>query len=204
MRGVCRRERVGVNTCPLQQRLRRSPECRGESECVACHRGKCGEPRADELVQPNRNRKRFERVDVHIKNARQFQREERIPTRSLVDAEQRLAAEVPAEAVVQELMQRADAERSNRQPLDAPRLQRLLQPGRLGASDKPPGEQHENRARGESSQRKRERARRGRVEPLNVVDRKQNRLPLAEQVQHVAYSHAERAVINRIVCGLLT
>ena len=120
-----------------------------------------------------------------------------------MDAEQRLAGERPPETVVQQPMERADAERSNRQPLDAPRIQRLLQPGRLGAGDRPPGEQHENRARSESSQRERKRARRGRVEPLNVVDRKQNRLPLAEQVQHVAYRHAERAVINRIVCGLL-
>ena len=203
VRGDCRRERVGGNTCPLQERLRRRPQCRGERERVARHRGKSGEPRADELVQPLRNRKRLERVDVHVENACQLQREERITAGPLVDAEQRLAGERPPETVVQQPMERADAERSNRQPLDAPRIQRLLQPGRLGASDEPPGEQHENRARSESSQRKRKRARRGRVEPLNVVDRKQNRLPLAEQVQHVAYRHAERAVINRIVGGLL-
>jgi hypothetical protein len=100
-------------------------------------------------------------------------------------------------------MERADAERSDRQPLDAPRIQRLLQPGRLGVGDEPAGEQHENRARGEPSQRERKRARRGRVEPLNVVDCEQNRLARAEQVQHVAYRYAEGAVINRIVCGLL-
>ena len=204
VRGDCRRERVGRNTCALQERLRRRPQCRGERERVTRHRGKCGEPCADELVQLLRNRERLERVDVHVENACQLQREERVTAGPLVDAEQRLAAERPPETVAQQPMERADAERSNRQPLDAPRLQRLLQPGRLGAGDKPPGEQHENRARSESSQRKREGARRGRIEPLNIVDRKQNRLLLAEQVQHVAHRHAERAVIDRIVCGLLT
>ena len=181
VRGDCRRERVGRNTCPLQERLRRRPQCRGERERVARRRGKSGEPRANELVQRLRNRKRLERVDVHVENACQLQREERITAGPLVDAEQRLAGERPPETVAQQPMERADAERSNRQPLDALRIQRLLQPGRLGASDEPPGEQQENRARSESSQRERKRARRGRVEPLNVVDGNQNRLPLAEQ-----------------------
>ena len=57
----------------------------------------------------------------------------------------------------------------------------------------------QNRTRSESSQRKRQRARRGRVEPLNVVDGKQNRLSLTEHMEHVAYRHADRAVIDRIV-----
>ena len=114
VRGECRRERVGRNTCPLQKRLRRRPQRRGERERVARHRGKSGEPRADELVQPLRNRKRLERVDVHLENACQLQREERIAARPLVDAEQRLAGERPPETVVQQPMERADAERSNR------------------------------------------------------------------------------------------
>jgi hypothetical protein len=120
-----------------------------------------------------------------------------------VDAEQRLAGEGPPEAVVQEPMERTDAERPHPQPLDALRIQRLLQPRPLGTIGEPSGEQHQNRTGGKSSQCERERARRGRVEPLDVVDGKQNRLPLAEQVQHVAYGHAERAVVNRIVCRLL-
>ena len=145
VRGDRRRERVGRNPRPLQERLRRRPECRGERERVARRRGKSGEPRADELVQRLRNRERLERVDVPVENACQLQREERITARPLVDAEQRLAGERPPEAVVQEPMERADAERSHPQPLDALRIQRLLQPRRLGAIDEPSGEQHENR-----------------------------------------------------------
>ena len=199
VRGECRRERVRRDTRPLQERLRRRPQRRRERERVARRRGKSREPRADELVERLRNRERLERVDVHVENACQLQRKERVTARPLVDAKQRLAREGPPETVVQQPMERADAERPNRQALDALRIQRLLERRRLRAVDEPPGEQHEHRARSESSQRKRERARRGRVEPLNVVDGKQNRLSLAEQVQHVAYRHGERAVIDRIV-----
>ena len=120
-----------------------------------------------------------------------------------MDAEQCLAGEGPPQAVVQEPMERADAERSNRQPLDARRIQRFLQPGRLGAGDGPLGEEHEDTARSKSSQRERERVGRGCVEPLNVVDCKQNRFLLAEQVQHITYRHGKRALINWIVRGLL-
>ena len=117
-----------------------------------------------------------ERVDVGVENAGQLQREERVPARPLVDAEQRLAREGPAEPVAQEPMERADAERSHRQPLDALRAERLLESRRLRSVDEPPGEQQEHAARGEPSQRERERARRGGVEPLDVVDRDEKRL----------------------------
>ena len=79
------------------------PSADGERERVARGRRKTGEPRAHELVERLGNRQRLERVDVHVENARQLQREERIAARPLVDAEQRLARERPAEAVVQEL-----------------------------------------------------------------------------------------------------
>ena len=60
-------------------------------------------------------RKRLSRVDVHIENAGQLQREERVTARPLVDAEQRLARERPVEPVAQEPVERADAERPDGQ-----------------------------------------------------------------------------------------
>jgi hypothetical protein len=100
-------------------------------------------------------------------------------------------------------MKGADTERSNRYALDALAFQRLLQRGRLAGRDEPPGEQQQNRARRESSQRERKRARRRRVEPLNIVDGEQDRLPLAQHLQHVAHRHADRPVIDRIAGRLL-
>jgi hypothetical protein len=95
-------------------------------------------------------------------------------------------------------MQRADAERPYRQPLDALQSERSLQLRRLGRVDEPPGEQQENRAGRKSSQRERKRARRGRVEPLDVVDGDEKRLLFAQKLEHVANRDRERAVINGI------
>src|SRR3954469_16337780 len=191
-------ERVCRNARPLQERFRRRPECRGERERLARGRGKPGETRADELVERLRHRERLERVDVHVKNADQLQGEERVPTRPLMDAEQCLAGERPLETVVEEPMQRADAERTYRQPLDALRGECALELRRLRSVEKPPSQQHEYTLRNQSSQRKRKRVRRGRVKPLNIVDGNQDRLRLAETVQHVAHRHGERAAIDGI------
>ena len=58
---------------------------------------------------------------------RSSQREERIPARLLVDPEQGLACELSAETIAQEAMERADAERTDREPADALRVERLLE-----------------------------------------------------------------------------
>jgi hypothetical protein len=50
----------------------------------------------------------------------------------------------------------------------------------------------------EPSQRERQCARRGWVEPLDVVDSDQNRLPFAQNLQHAVHRHREGAVINAI------
>ena len=175
VRGDGRVERVRRDARPLQERLRRRAQRRDERERLARGRRKRGDPRAHELVERLGNRQRLERVDVGVERAGQLQREERIAARPLVDAEQRLPREGPAEPVAQEPVDRADAERSHRQPPDALRAERLLEPRRLRPLDEPPGEQQAHVARVEPSQRERERARRGRVEPLDVVDGDQHR-----------------------------
>jgi len=61
------------------------------------------------------------------------------------------------------------AARCARAAADAFRIERLLESRRLRAADQPPGEEHEQVVGGEPAQRERECARRGRVEPLDVV-----------------------------------
>jgi len=202
VRDGCRLEHVCRNARPLQERLRRRAQRGGEPERLARRRGQAGEPRPDELVERLWNRERLERIDVRVEGAGELHREERIPTRPLVDAEQRLACEGPVEPVAQERVERADAERSHRQPLDALRAERVLQLRRLGAVDAPSGEQHEHTARSEPSHGERKCAQRGGVEPLHVVDGNEDRLPFAEKLQHVVHRHGERAAIDRAVCLL--
>jgi hypothetical protein len=131
-------ERVCRNARPLEERFRRRPERRGERERLARGRGKPGESRADELVERLGHRERLERVGVHVQNAGKLQGEERVPTGPLMDPEQCLAGERPLETVVEEPMQRADAERTYRQPLEALRGERMLQLRRLRSVDEPP------------------------------------------------------------------
>jgi hypothetical protein len=113
-RNDCRVEHVCRNARPLQEGLRGGAQRRGERERLASGRGESGDPRAHELLQRLGNRERLNWVDVRVKNAGQLQCEERISTRPLVDAEQRLTREGPAEPVAQEPMECAEAERTHR------------------------------------------------------------------------------------------
>ena len=144
--------------------------------------GKRAEPLAHELLERLRDRKRLERVDVGVEHAGQFEREERVPARALVDPEQRLPREWSVEPVVQKAVQGADAEGPDRQPPDALLLERLFELRWPRALDCAPREQHEHAVGLDPSQREREHRRRGRVEPLDVVDRDHDRPALAQQL----------------------
>jgi hypothetical protein len=120
-----------------------------------------------------------------------------------VDAEERLARERPAEAVAQEQMERAGAERSHRQRADALGAERLLELRRLRSLDEPSGEQQARAVPLEPPQRERKCSRGGRVEPLNVVDGNQKGLPLAEKLQRIAHGHGQRPAIHRIARRVL-
>jgi hypothetical protein len=181
-----------------EERLRRGAERRGERERLARRGRESGDPCAQELFKGLGDRQRLEWVDVHVENARKLHREEGVSIRSLMNAEQCLARERSAEPVAKELVERADAERSHRQALDRFLPERLVETRRLRFVNETPGQQNANVACGEPAGRKCERARRGCVEPLDVVDGDQNRLIFAEKLQHVAHRDGHRALIDRI------
>ena len=110
----CRFERIRLNARPLQERFRRCAQRRGELERLAGGCRKTGKPRAHELFEQLGDRQRLQRVDVCAEHPGELQREEGVSARGLVDAEQRLAREGPAEPFVQEPMKRTDAERPDR------------------------------------------------------------------------------------------
>jgi hypothetical protein len=191
-------ERVRRNARARQQRLRCRAQRRGDRERLARRRWQPGEPHAHEVFERLGNRERLKRIGVRLQRAGQFQREERIPAGHLVDAEQCLAGEGSAEPAKQEPVNRADAERPHTQPLDPFRIERPLESRPPRPVDEPSSEQQTHVAARQSSQRERERARRGWVEPLDVVDRDQNRFALAQQVQHVAHRDGQRAGIDGV------
>ena len=189
----CGGERLRRNTSTLEERHRRRSQCRSERKGVARGCRKADETRAHDLVQRLRNRQRLERVDVLGKDASELQREERISARALVDAQQRLARERPADLVVKEPVQRTDAQRADPQPFN---VDRLLERGRL----QPAGEDQPDGA-AEASQREGKCARRRGIEPVDIVDRNNDRLPLAQELEHIAYGHGDRAIVGGVDRG---
>jgi hypothetical protein len=145
-----------------------------------------------------RDRKRLKRVEVHRENAGQLQREERIPARQLVDPEQRLARERRSDPIAQKPMERPHAERPDDDVPGAVRTERAFELRPMRALDQPPCEQKADGVRVEPPQGEREGTRRGRVEPLNVVDGDQYRSRLAHKLQDVAHCNREGAVIDGI------
>jgi hypothetical protein len=135
---------------------------------------------------------------VLVEDAGKLECEERIPARSLVDAEQRLARERPVEPVAQELVERTDAERPNPNALDRVPADGLVQSGWLRFVDRAPGQEETNVVCAEAAKRERERARRRGVEPLDVVDGDHERCAIAEHLEDVANRDGERALVDAI------
>jgi hypothetical protein len=94
-------------------------------------------------------------------------------------------------------VERTDAERSNRDAFDPIRSKRANECMRL-LVEEPPSKQQADTRCGQPAERERERARRGRVEPLDIVDGDHHRLALTEEPDHVAHRNGERALIDAI------
>src|SRR5262245_66489499 len=88
------------------------PSAEASASAVAGGRGEPGQPVADELLERLGNRQRLGRVDRVAEHA--LEREERVAARALVDPEERLAGERPAEAVAEHAVHGADAQRAQR------------------------------------------------------------------------------------------
>ena len=166
-------QRVRVDAGPLEQRGRGSPECGCESERLARRRGKAGEARTQEPLERLRDGKRLCRVDLEAQGAPELERVERIAARALVDPEQRLTRKGPIHSVAQKPVQRADAQRPERQPLDVLLCERLLDLRRLCAACAAPCKEKAHAACIEPPQTRR-RARRSRPR-RTTADRRSRR-----------------------------
>ncbi|MFL6013184.1 MAG: hypothetical protein ACJ74P_02595 [Gaiellaceae bacterium] len=187
MRGNRRFEDADGDARPPEQSLRGRAERRGERERPAGGCRECVDPGAYELLERLGDRERLQRVDVGVEDAGELEREERIPARPFVDAKQRLAREGRAEAVTQESVEGAGAQRSDRHSPDAIGGKRLLDPRRLRLVSEPAREQQEHSIRVQPAERKRKCAGGRRVEPLHVVHRNENRLAFAEELEEAAH-----------------
>ena len=141
--------------CGLE-RLRRDPARRSRgsgavpsaaaSASAGASRGEPGHPPVHELVQSLRHRQRLRRIHLCTEGAGDLERVERIAARLLVNAQQRLAGEDATHAIVQERVERADAERAQRQPPEARLRQGPLDLGEVRAVDTAPRQQQQHGA----------------------------------------------------------
>jgi len=101
-----------------------------------------------------------------------------------------------AEALVQHASERTDAERAQVEYLNALSL-KPVEPERERLEPRAPGEEHDDRFRTQASNGVRERSRRSRVEPLSVVDRKQDASARGKRAKHGQDRDCDRIDLGR-------
>ena len=192
-------ERVRGGSCLLEQRLC----CRADDGCDRKGLPRAGgqrlEPRPHELVERFGNRKRLQWFDGRGQSARDLEREERVPPGALVDAEQRLPRKRRSQAITQEPMKRARTQWSDGDALHAVDAEGMFELGLPRLVAQPLGEQDGHGVRVQPPQGERQRVRRRRVEPLDVVDRNERGPTLAQQLQRIANRHRDRAARDGVV-----
>ena len=155
------------------------------------------QPLADEVLERVGYRQRLRGIErrPRVERSRQLEREEGIAARCIVQPQQGRTWESESEPVTDETLDRADAERPDGQSLDRSWKRRLERRRRLAAA----GEEDPDRLAVEPPQRERERIRRRGIEPLDVVDREQQRAAGGQRDERVVHPDRERARICRDV-----
>jgi hypothetical protein len=174
----------------------------GDGEEQSAHRAR--EPRharAEQVFDRIRNREvlaDLERLALG-QRASELQCEQRVAKRGVDDPAQELPRQAEAEPVGQEAADRADAERADLETLQPFPLERPLQ---LGPAARTLGEEKANRLALEPARGERERLGGGRIEPLHVVDRDEERLVSGQRAQPVQESDGDRLRVRRCTDGL--
>ena len=194
----CERRVEGTfrDACLRQQRLGRRSDRGCETERIASPRWEAGQAHPNKPLERRRDRQRFERVDVAVERAGDLEREERVPARLFVNPEKCLACKRSAEPVAEQPVHRADAERLE---LDLLQWQARLELEHPGSGDEPPGEQDADVFLPEPPESEGQSARGRRIEPLDVIDRDDDWLAIAQQVQDVPDCDSECPVVDRII-----
>ena len=82
-----------------------------EVAAVGLVQRQAGQAHANEAVERARDRKRLERVDIAFESAGDLQCEERVPARTLVNPDERLTREGPAQPIAEQAVNGSDTER---------------------------------------------------------------------------------------------
>jgi hypothetical protein len=117
-RGNCGIEYVLGDVQACQELPGRTADGYGEQERLSCRRRQLVDAGAHQFFQCPWNRQRLRRVDARADGLGELERVKRVPAGRLVHAQQRRARERPAEACLEQGVNRTDSEGADGQPLD--------------------------------------------------------------------------------------
>ncbi len=133
-----------------------------------------------------------------------LEREERVTGRCVVKTDELRTHESKPEPLLQQLVERAAAERLQRQPFQHAFVQRVLEREREGRVwPHPRGREKADPLIAETSERGPEHAGRRRIEPLQVIDCHENRPRGGKRAHDVEEGESDRAGIRRLLARLL-
>ena len=179
----------------------RTTDSRREQQRVSCCRRQLVEACAHQSFERLWNTERLRRVDLRPQRPRELERVEGVPARHLLHTKEGRARERSCQVCLEKLVDGAEAQRTDVQPFHPIGTDRPLEVRRLRTFARATGEQKEDRPFIQPPQRESKCARRGRIEPLAVVDR-ENNWPLgSENLERAPDRDTERARIE--VFGIL-
>jgi hypothetical protein len=183
--GQCRHERQG--------RMRQRRRCR---QHVLGRSGKRDDPPGHKLQQPLRKRRRppySKHSPLPVERPANLQREERIATRDGVHPPQRRQRKDHAQAAAQQAMHLLQLQWPNDH---APERLEALDGSRHGLPH-PARQQHAHALLSQAPADERQHRGRGRIQPLHVVDREQQRAHDAERPRRRQHGHRHHALVQR-------
>ena len=209
MRGAHAVSGVGDQQSPLDRSLQllgaldrrqltgvkvRAQRDRHEQTALRCRQRR--HPGPEHLLDPagQRNVRANLRQTALQERASELEHEQRVAERDIDDAAQQLARQAQAEPLGQHPPRGADAQRPDLKALQPAALERPLERRRIIAAAR---QQEANGLAAEPARHKRQRLGRGRVEPLDVVDRDQQRRVRTQIPQHAQKSERDRVRLRR-------
>ena len=182
------------------------PGRRGDEQDLDRLDRELGEPGAKQLPKAVRDRQRLAGLELRAATdelAAELEREERVAAARLPDPSELGSGELEAKPGLEQPVQRADAERAERQPRQPAFRERELELERhLDALRLAHRREHADPLAPQAPQRDLKRGGGRAVEPLQVVDGNQHRAPLLELAQRVEDRKPDRVRLRRIVLRL--
>ncbi len=183
---------------------RASADAKSSASIVSA--GKPGQTPAEQLVQALGDAQRLARrwpCIGALELATELERKERVTRRGLENAGELRPGQLEPEAIPEQMVERAETQWPDPEPLEPLVGEGALElEGSRDLGNLPQRRQQADALLAETSQRDLEHACRRRVEPLDVVERSDDRAALGEKAKHIEQGESDRARIGSLLARL--